>query len=51
MVKKFDEEIARIEQTQGALRESIEQTKELAEQAEKLLQKHKATLKKKAASD
>ena len=35
-------EIAEIEDAQAALRESIEATKQLAERAEDLLQKHKA---------
>jgi hypothetical protein len=35
-------DIAEIEDAQAALRESIEATKELAERAEDLLQKHKA---------
>ncbi len=38
------EEVARIEATQGALRESIEQTKELAEKADKLLKAYKSNL-------
>lgn len=46
MNKKIAEEVAKIEETQGALRDSIEQTKALAEQAEKLLKQHKKTLKK-----
>ena len=37
-------ELAEIEETQAALRESIESAKELAEQAEGMLQKHKAAL-------
>lgn len=45
MNKKIEREIEEIEDTQGKLRESIEQTKELAEQADKLLKKHKKTLK------
>ena len=40
---KQQHEIAEIEATQAALRESIEQTKGLAEKAA-LLQKHKRTL-------
>jgi len=35
-------DIAEIEDAQAGLRESIEATKELAERAENLLQKHKA---------
>jgi predicted transcriptional regulator len=42
---KLEKEVARIEKTQGALRESIERTRELAEQADDLIQKHKETLK------
>jgi hypothetical protein len=41
---KQQNEIAEIEATQAALRESIEATKGLAEKAENLLQKHKRTL-------
>lgn len=43
--KKLDDEIARIEATQEALRESIEETKQLSARAEKLLQQHKQALK------
>ena len=46
--KKLVEEVAAIEETQGALRESIEKTKALAEDADKLLKKHKANLKNQA---
>lgn len=42
--KKIESQIKDIEETQGKLRESIEQTKELAEQADELLKKHKKTL-------
>lgn len=42
--KKLQDEVARIEETQGALRDSIEQTRLLAESADALLQKHKASL-------
>lgn len=45
MNKKLVDQVAAIEETQGALRESIEQTKVLAEKADKLLKKHKAKLK------
>ena len=41
---KLEKEVARTEETQGALRESIERARELAEQADELIQKHKATL-------
>lgn len=51
MNKKIEAEVAKIEETQGALRESIEQTKALAEQAEKLMKRHKETLKKDQSSD
>ncbi len=44
MDKKVEKEIAEIEATQGKLRESIEETKKLAEQADKLLKAHKKTL-------
>ena len=43
MEKKL-EEVKEIEATQQALRESIEQTKELADKADELLQKHKQTI-------
>ena len=46
MGQKQNSEIAEIEATQKALRESIEATKGLAENAEHLLQRHKQTLKK-----
>ena len=39
-----DKQIAEIEKTQEALRESIDQAKELAEKAQELLQKHKKTV-------
>jgi hypothetical protein len=45
--KKSDrqsEEIEEIEETQEALRESIEEAKTLADKAQELLQKHKKTL-------
>ena len=48
MNKKVEGEIAKIEVTQGKLRESIEATRKLAEQADKLLKAHKETLKKQA---
>ena len=44
MNKKLEDEIARIEATQEALRESIEETKQLSAKAEKLLQQHKKAL-------
>jgi DNA anti-recombination protein RmuC len=42
--KQMNQQIAEIEATQAALRDSIEATKGLAEKAETLLQKHKQTL-------
>lgn len=42
--RKIEHEIARIVETQGALRDSIEQTRLLAERADNLLKKHKAPL-------
>lgn len=45
MNKKLVDEVAAIEENQEALRESIEQTKALAEKADKLIKKHKANLK------
>jgi ABC-type transporter Mla subunit MlaD len=42
--KKLEAEIARIEATQDALRESIEETKQLSAKAEELLQQHKKSL-------
>lgn len=44
MAKSPDKEIEKIEKTQEALRESIEQAKHLAEKAQDLLQKHKKTI-------
>jgi hypothetical protein len=44
VTNKQQDEIAEIEATQAALRESIEATKGLAEKAETLLQKHKETV-------
>jgi ABC-type transporter Mla subunit MlaD len=45
MAKTPNKEIEKIEKTQEALRESIEQAKGLAEEAQKLLSKHKKSLK------
>lgn len=42
--KTLNQNIAEIEATQAALRDSIEATKGLAEKAEVLLQKHKDSL-------
>jgi hypothetical protein len=44
--KKLVDEVAKIEEAQGALRESIEETKALADQVEKLLKRHKKSLQK-----
>jgi hypothetical protein len=44
VAKTPDKQIKEIEDTQEALRESIEQAKELADKAQKLLQKHKRTV-------
>ena len=44
MGKTPDKQIAEIEKTQEALRESIDQAKELAAKAQALLQKHKKTV-------
>ena len=41
LTKSSDKELEQIEQTQEALRESIEQAKDLSDKAQKLLQKHK----------
>jgi len=51
MTEKQTKEIAQIEATQAALRESIAATKGLAEKAESLLQKHKKSLAKDPSSD
>jgi hypothetical protein len=40
--RKFENEIDQIEATQGMLRESIEEARKLAEQADRLLKTHKA---------
>ncbi len=48
MGKKLVDEVAAIEATQKALRESIEQTKVLAEKTDELLKDHKANLKRDA---
>lgn len=44
MAKTPDKQIKEIEETQEALRESIEQAKNLADKAQELLQKHKRTV-------
>ena len=44
--KTPDKQIKEIEQTQEALRESIEEAKQLADKAQELLQKHKETIRK-----
>ncbi len=45
MNKKLEREIKKIEDAQDELRESIEHTKELAADVDKLLKAHKKTLK------
>ncbi len=47
MGKTPDKQIEEIEKTQEALRESIDQAKELAEKAHTLLQKHKDNIERK----
>jgi hypothetical protein len=44
VTERLAREIAEIEQTQAALRDSIEVAKDLARQAEKLLQRHRNRL-------
>jgi len=44
MAEKARKQIREIEETQEALRESIEQAKQLADKAQELLQKHKDTV-------
>lgn len=44
MDRKLKSEIARIEATQGKLRESIDEARRLAQQADSLLQNHKRNL-------
>lgn len=51
MTEKLEKEIAEIEATQAALRESIAATKGLAEKAETLLKKHKKALEAVQSSD
>jgi hypothetical protein len=51
VIDKSIREIAEIEDAQAALRDSIEATKELAERAEDLLQKHKARVEKENSGD
>lgn len=46
--KTPDKQIKEIEETQQALRESIEEAKSLAEKAQRLLQKHKKTIERQA---
>ena len=43
-VNQSDKEIEQIQQTQDALRDSIEEAKRLADKAHRLLQKHKKTV-------
>ncbi len=42
-IETAEAEAARIQRSQRALRESIEETKRLAEEAERLLRQHKQT--------
>jgi ABC-type transporter Mla subunit MlaD len=51
VTEKLEKEIAEIEATQAALRDSIAATKGLAEKAETLLKKHKKTLKQAQSDD
>lgn len=44
MTKKSDRQIQEIEETQDALRKSIAEATDLAEKAQKLLQKHKNSI-------
>ena len=44
MNKKTDDEIDKIEETQEALRDSIEESKRLTEKAQRLLEAHKKKL-------
>ncbi|WP_176488935.1 hypothetical protein [Rhizorhabdus dicambivorans] len=46
MSDKTDHEIEKIEENQQELRKSIQRTKQLSEETEKLLAQHKAGLKK-----
>ncbi len=43
---KIENQFAQIEETQSALRDSIDQTKALAQKADNLIQSHKEMLKK-----
>jgi ABC-type transporter Mla subunit MlaD len=47
---KSSDEIAEIEATQAALKESIQATKDLADKAEHLLQRHKRNMERDAES-
>ena len=49
MNQRSKENIAEIEATQAALRDSIQATKHLAEKAETLLQQHKQSLEKESS--
>lgn len=42
--KVVDETLVQIEETQKALRRSIEETKELADQSERLIRRHRSEL-------
>ncbi|HEY0026605.1 MAG TPA: hypothetical protein VGC35_01930 [Allosphingosinicella sp.] len=50
MTDKSSDEIAEIEATQAALKESIQATKDLADKAEHLLQRHKRNMERDAES-
>jgi hypothetical protein len=45
MDNRADETLSRIEETQAALRESIEQARELADESDKLIRRHRQELK------
>ncbi|MDQ3077303.1 MAG: DUF2321 domain-containing protein [Pseudomonadota bacterium] len=49
--KKLETQVAKIEDAQDALRQSIEATKVLAEKADNLVQQHKENLKKQLPDD
>jgi hypothetical protein len=51
MTNQTLKDIAKIEDAQAALRDSIEATKELAERADDLLQKHKARVEQDSRKD
>ena len=45
MTNKGEKTLSKIEETQAALRESIENAKDLAEQSERLIKKHRREMK------